>query len=913
MKQLTMGQMASARLKANRKAYLSLLIGIFLSVFLVTTLILCVQGIILAMIQRNNNALGYEDAILLDTPEFSDQMLFGTGYFDTIGHVYVTAHIENTNIALGYYNETGALLLDRHLIDGRMPEAPGEIAMERSAMLAINESDPWELGDTITLELRPIDGIHETKSFQLVGILAEQSAKIKTDNAHSQAYETAFPALLVSTEEPSFSTGRVALHRVMTLSKPVTLELFKKLESQISYSYGRFCYKTITGRFLEYYEPAAAWARDGDQFLLIIMASLLMLSLLISCGVGIAGSMESLLSKRREEIGILRAVGATKRQIRRIFGRENYLLAVICAPFSISLSCLLVWMLGCWMPETIVFRFNFLLVLPVLILSAAVILISGTIPLHSASNQPPMGVIRDTKMLRKAKKIRSEKQFRIPVLLSRRLLRLNPGRLVGAIILSSLMCFSAALFAIASYNGTQFITPETAAYDIGMMGNGSQAFFATYLPGQPLSDESIRQLRNLPHVRKVKVTRQINIELLLDKKSQYLATTFRGMNGAFLSFEDYAASIHTTNDHSIDLTALREWFDENQVRYEQIKKLLDIDQEIAGTQLMTIELNDEMIAQLEKCLGSGAVNADAINAGKEVLVLATPVWYILRDDQNGRYYTDVLSEKERETAILSAENDWAYAGDNLSILQLYSNNAELLNHSEETIYSQCEKRSTDVIIGGVLESHPENIGSSNWGCILTTEEGLKNMGLFPNGWDFISIYLQDNPDTEEEEILTEQIEAIARRAEGAIVYNHLESARERNEQLIQLRFLTACITLVMFSVSAGLVISTITRQLQADGKRIGMLRAVGADEKTIFECYIGQAYLSLILGMMIAFITIVLLQITNLLDMPANYYLYGVSAIFFFTASCCFLCRFALLQRVRMITQQSIIENIKEL
>lgn len=159
MKHLTMGQMASARLKANRKAYLSLLIGIFLSVFLVSTLILCVQGIILSMIQRNNDALGYENAILLDTPEFSDQELTDTGYFDAIGHVYVSAHIENSGIALGYYDETGAALLNRHLVEGRLPETPGEIALERSAMLAVNDGEPWALGDWVTLNLSPIDGI----------------------------------------------------------------------------------------------------------------------------------------------------------------------------------------------------------------------------------------------------------------------------------------------------------------------------------------------------------------------------------------------------------------------------------------------------------------------------------------------------------------------------------------------------------------------------------------------------------------------------------------------------------------------------------------------------------------------------------------------------------------------------------
>lgn len=909
MKQLTMGQMASARLKANRKAYLSLLIGIFLSVFLVTTLILCVQGIILAMIQRNNDTLGYENAILLDTPEFSDQMLADTGYFDTIGHVYVPAHIENSGIALGYYDETGSALMNRHLVEGRLPESPGEIAMERSAMLAVNEGDPWILGDSITLNLSPIDGIRETRSFQLVGILTEQSANLKTDNIYSKTFESAFPALLVSASEPGFSTGRIAVHRVMTLLKPVTPELFRSFEERIEYSFGRFLYRTVTGRFLESYEPYAVLERDGDQFVLAIMASLLFLSLLVSCGVGIAGSMESLLSQRREEIGILRAVGATKRQIRRIFGRENWILALGCAPFAIVFSCLFIWGLGKWMPESMVFRFNILLLLPVSVLSAAVILISGSIPLHSASNQPPMGVIRDTGMLRKAKKIRSQKEFHVPTLLSQRLLRLHPGRLTGAVLLSGLMCFSAAVFAIALYNGPRLITPETPAYGIAMLGNGGTAGLVSFLPGQPLSEESIRQLERLPNVSRVEISRQLDINVLLEKQSQYLGRKFTGMNNVFLSLEDYAKSVHFLNGDTVDADTMKLWYEENQENYQNTRHVLGIDKEIAGTDILTLKLDEETIAQLEQCLSNGAINKDAIDAGQEVLILAPKLWYVLRDSRNGGYYTDVPNK----STVLAAENDWAFAGHPLSLLQLYTDNTELMTHLTEDIYRQCERRTAEVTVGGVLDSHPKCIGTAGWGDILTTEEGLRNMGLFCNGWDFISIYLNRIPDAQTEELLTEQINAIARRAEGAVVFNDLQSARDDNTQLAQLRLLTGCITLVLFSVSAGMVISSITRQLQADGKRIGMLRAVGADERTIFRCYAGQAYLSLAIGMLLAVLALILLKLTDVIDMPASYYPSGITAILFFTGSCILLCHFALLRSVRRITQQSIIENIREL
>ena len=48
MNALTYSSMAVARIRANRRQYLSLVIGIFLAIFLVTTLFLAAQGFLLA-------------------------------------------------------------------------------------------------------------------------------------------------------------------------------------------------------------------------------------------------------------------------------------------------------------------------------------------------------------------------------------------------------------------------------------------------------------------------------------------------------------------------------------------------------------------------------------------------------------------------------------------------------------------------------------------------------------------------------------------------------------------------------------------------------------------------------------------------------------------------------------------------
>ena len=75
MKKLTYSSMAAARLRANKRQYVSLVLGIFLAIFLVTTLFLAAQGFILAQAEQTNKNVGKLDAFLLDEPDISDEAL----------------------------------------------------------------------------------------------------------------------------------------------------------------------------------------------------------------------------------------------------------------------------------------------------------------------------------------------------------------------------------------------------------------------------------------------------------------------------------------------------------------------------------------------------------------------------------------------------------------------------------------------------------------------------------------------------------------------------------------------------------------------------------------------------------------------------------------------------------------------
>ena len=199
--------MAAARLRANKRQYVSLVLGIFLAIFLVTTLFLAVQGFLLAQLQKTEDKVGKLDAFLLDCPEITDEALTDMGMFTDIGHVYVTGKIDGSTAYIGYYDDLASEQMNRRLREGRMPETSGEIAVEYNTLLSLDIEKQWQIGDTLTLNVLPVDGVAESKSYTLVGILQNQSNLLDTENIihSSKEFVNRFPAILLTDQKPNFA------------------------------------------------------------------------------------------------------------------------------------------------------------------------------------------------------------------------------------------------------------------------------------------------------------------------------------------------------------------------------------------------------------------------------------------------------------------------------------------------------------------------------------------------------------------------------------------------------------------------------------------------------------------------------------------------------------------------------------
>ena len=101
MKRLTINRIASASLRTNKKSYIALVIGIFLSIFFVSCMVLGVHGLFMANEARRDARLGSQDAFWLDCEE-TDEVLMASGLYDGIGHVTIPAVHNDTSTSGGY-------------------------------------------------------------------------------------------------------------------------------------------------------------------------------------------------------------------------------------------------------------------------------------------------------------------------------------------------------------------------------------------------------------------------------------------------------------------------------------------------------------------------------------------------------------------------------------------------------------------------------------------------------------------------------------------------------------------------------------------------------------------------------------------------------------------------------------------
>ena len=127
------------------------------------------------------------------------------------------------------------------------------------------------------------------------------------------------------------------------------------------------------------------------DLLTIFLGAIASISLIVG-GIGISNTMFMNVMERRKEIGTMKAVGATREQIRNVFLVESSIIGllggILGLAFAVFIGFLLIWLLD------LNFLFDPLVIVGSILFSIAIGLFSGTFPAVEASKVDPIVALR---------------------------------------------------------------------------------------------------------------------------------------------------------------------------------------------------------------------------------------------------------------------------------------------------------------------------------------------------------------------------------------------------------------------------------------------------------------------------------------------------------------------------------------
>ena len=903
MTRLTMTRMALGSLRGQKKRYFSLASGIFLAVFFATALVLASASLGKTALDDYRARMGEQDVALINI-DATEETIRQTGIAQRVGTVEVFGEIaaspeaDAARVTFGRYDETAAALAHPACLEGRMPQQAGEIALEASALSRLRLTA--SVGDAVTLYFYPLMGRNQlasepvARTYTLTGVLAEKSAHLGDQQAVYSQHYTRFPAALASEAEEIEPGSLPARHLLLELAQPLT-------EAQIE--------EAIPGQYVlfNYQRPLTGTVGISNAQLWI---GIVALALLLASGMGIVNAFAANLAERSVQIGMMRAVGATRRQIRRIFGREALLLALLCAPAAIALSCLAVALLlrlldlgALYAPPALLFA--------ALAFSVLCVMLAAAIPLRRAGRVSPMQAIRDTQFLRAAHRarVKSQKRFRMESLAARRALVLHRGQSAGVPILLAL-CLLALCGAYLLVGGNLAVMQIEQEYDYELTVNSFDSWeYYDAAALRPRFTESDRaDILSLPYVARVDGAQRVYCNLVLDEVTGYLRPD---------------PALHTYLDEPTAGT----WQTEQREAYLTLKNELGIEGDLFGVEVTA--LPEERILACAGAVLHGEIDIEALNAGREVIVVAPDCVYERTQPVRGglriSYATEPFAEREPEAQYREFANDTFQVGQELPLCQLFAREYKLGYNWDWNIRAGAlARRDASPVIGATVDWATANdmgllYGYEN-GDVITTHAGLRALGLYSNGHSGFGVALSGTPNEETEAQIDAALREIASRVEGARYDSQFASLRAQREIIRNLLLAAGTVLLLFTAIALSMMDNAISGRIRADRRTIGTLRAVGAPLSAILGLYRRQVGILLAVGTLAGF------ALSAALLLGLRQYAYFRNTVFdalpawglpallaAYVAAVLLACHLGLRARLRNLPRESIVESIREL
>lgn len=943
-KKLTINSLALGNLKQRRKQYTILIIGIILAIVFSSGTLFFISCNRSSNEEFQRRSIGDYYGYYFNPPDFVDMeggvkdgYIKNYGYAHILGYAYTDEEKIDKGTPIAWLDDNAKDLYYVALKEGKYPENKGEIALEANAALRLGIDA--KVGEEISLSVLNANGTEFSntateKTYTIVGILTDKRKNLEYyDSLNVPTMAAAF----VSDKEEVDVGGKEILALYFNPTQDSLNTAVKVQDGDYYYITtefeGSFLHKiyekayeqngtdsipdiTLVSRY--YYDTNSTVANSS-----ILTITLTVVLMLASC-IGIINAFSTNLQERRKQIGMLRAVGATRRQIINIFGRETFIIALICAPIGVVISYFGVKLFATLMGDEYIFIPNMAVLFGSAGISVICVMLAALIPLFRASRISPMQSIKNVELNRKMKrkKIKTEKQFNVPKLLAKRSIKFYKGKQVGVSIILALTIFISCFgLSVLKTDLKDSAWSAFSASDYRI-----RTRFAFVIPGvnypnmgKKISLNVVQDILDYTDFTNVRGYKECSSYITVDEYSDYMTLIdFTEQNRCWSNTSELTQS----DLEGLSFEELCDvWFDDESEYYLEVKEKSNSQQELFQT---TMYGYDEQIVEKYKNqfeIIDGKIDIDKLNSGEEIILVANEEIGLAVSfgtdntvDSYGLRNLAVKPDKFDNSKIYASQKLDYKAGDTINIRTITSDATEV-PESDYMVPGNITVYDKEVKIGAIVRTFgfnqrdmysPGNLG------VITTTAGLEKVVGASIDYELLFIDYDGELDDDADAAATGYLEASVADGNFEVESGYAHDKELQSSTKIYIISLLA-VVILFFSICASIVNNALTAKIRESKKEIGTLRAVGASVKELTMSYVRQLISMFGWGCGVGFIAYIL---THVIAMLVNENL-GLSFEIWPAIIICVLlyaiCSLNLYLKIRKEMKNSIVDNIREL
>ena len=815
-------------LRGRRKSYLFLVTAVFCAAFFSSFALMVTYGAVTSIQDVIGLRYGRQDYILnnangLPLDDLVEMGLFsGYGTSKTLGYALFDEADATDGFSIAKYDEDALDITNKRLIGGAFPQKKGEIAVESAILDRLGFIG--EIGDTITLTLMVPDGtgfLDETfeKSYTLTGVLYDQTIYQMRWRESTPVY-TDLPAAIVSDQETIEAGGMYITKCYYVFGNGFSAQKIYDLNFDTSSPFeGIYDNLTVSGHDFD------LGTTDSALYYLLVNAvtfAVLSAALLLAAGFGIAGAFSADADERKKQIGMLRAVGATKKQIRSMLVQEILFFSAVAVPAGMLAAYLAVNGVKNLIGDAFTFTFNLPIILAVVLFSLVCIGLSTVLPIARALEISPMQAVRDTELSRKMKrrKITGDGYSDAGRHIAARTVALYGNRLLP---INGFIFLAVVLLAVGIGVGPgayQEAFTNSYPYDFSISAN--KAYPTENIVQYGYSSPGITE-RDRQAAQKtigdgtVYGDKRLKVNLQMNEPSDYITNYIGATSNAYL------------DPQSSDYEA-----------YRKKKEYFNIERDFITVEC--IGADDAMIENLSSAVYAGKIDMEKLSSGEEVVLVVPKAYGVIRGEDGSVSIQQNLIDGYEYTSIY--ENDAFSVGDEIDLTLLYTNDAEDTPAAgqSETSLTHVSRIDNTVRIGALVEldssvSFP--FTPCFMGTIVTTLSGFETLG-YQAGYS--SLLMRSNAtltDTDRVYMETELGDLAMRVGNTQFVSN---IGIFENDKIMARNILYVVITLLVlfFSMSVIMINNVVSAHIRSGKSLMGTMRAVGATQRDVQKMFLWQ-------------------------------------------------------------------------